>query len=138
MLRPVIYKLNETHSYVPLSLHPLPSLPLSISLSLTLSLPPILLPLPLRHTISTPFTLFFPTLLCSSTPLFLDVIARHSFLTHSFILVKSHMDSVMTICTYSHERRSYLCYTKQLSGWATITESVLLSDCINCYSYFSA
>ena len=111
-----------------------PSLPPSLHLShsLSLSLPPILPPLSLRHTISVPFSLFFPTVLCSSTPLFLHVIARHSFLTHSFMLIKSHMDSVMTICTYSHERRRYLCYTKQLSGWARITESVLLSDC--CFS----
>ncbi|KAK2191226.1 hypothetical protein NP493_55g04008 [Ridgeia piscesae] len=69
----------------------------------------------MRHTIITiPFFIFFPTLLYSSTPLFLHVFARHSFFTHSLILKKSHMDSVMVMCTYSRERRSSLCYTKQL------------------------
>ncbi|KAK2186840.1 hypothetical protein NP493_187g02007 [Ridgeia piscesae] len=69
---------------LPLSVSP-PSLPTSIPSSLSLPLPPILPPLLLRHTISIQFSLFFPTLLCSSTPLFLHVFARHSF----FVLVLS-------------------------------------------------
>ena len=80
MLHPLRYKLNKTwtlHYYpLPLSLSP-PSLPTSIPSSLPL--PPILPPLSLRHTISIPFSLFFPTLLWLSTPLFLHVFARHSF-----------------------------------------------------------
>ena len=137
-LRPLTY-----HSYlrppIPTSLSP--SLPLSLppclpaslppclhpslSLSPSLFLPPILPPLSLRHTISNPFPLFFPTLLYSSTSLFLHVFARHSFLTHSVILIKSHMDSVMAICAYSHECRSYLCYTKQV--YNTCRASLTLS-----------
>ncbi|KAK2173335.1 hypothetical protein NP493_884g04006 [Ridgeia piscesae] len=78
MLHPLRYKLNKTYYSLPLSLSP-PSLPPSIPSSLSLPLPPILPPLSLHHTISIPFSLFFPTLLCSSTPLFLHVFARHSF-----------------------------------------------------------
>ena len=90
MLHPLRYKLNKTWSLnyysLPLSLSP-PSLPTSIPsylpsflpLSFSLPLIPILPPLSLRHTISIPFSLFFPTLLCSSSPLFLHVFARHSF-----------------------------------------------------------
>ena len=139
MLHPLRYKLNKTWTLnyysLPLSLNP-PSLPTSIPsylpsflpLSLSLPLTPILPPLSLRHTISIPFSLFFPTLLCSSTPLFLHVFARHSFFcTHSLILIKAHMDSVMAICTYLHERRSYLCHTKQLCN--TCHASLTLSQC---------
>ena len=138
MLHPLRYKLNKTWTLndysLPLSLSP-PSLPTSTSSylpsfrppSLSLPLPLILPHLSLRHTISIPFSLFFPTLLCSSTPLFLHVFARHSlFGTHSLILIKAHMDSVMAICTYLHERRSYLCHTKQLCN--TCHASLTLSQ----------
>ncbi|KAK2161378.1 hypothetical protein NP493_1588g00050 [Ridgeia piscesae] len=125
MLHPLRYILNKTSPSLPTSL---PSfLPPSLPLSLSLPLPPILPPLSLRHTIYIPFSLFFPTLLCTSTPLFLHVFARHSFCcTHSLILVKAHMDSVMAICTYLHERRSYLCHTKQLCN--TCHASLTLSQ----------
>ena len=36
------------------------------------------------------------------------------------------MDSVMAICTYLHERRSYLCHTKQLCN--TCHASLTLSQ----------
>ena len=36
------------------------------------------------------------------------------------------MDSVMAICTYLHERRSYLCHTKQLCN--TCNASLTLSQ----------
>ena len=77
--------LTPSSSDPPSSVSSIPSyLPSSLPLSLSLPLPPILPPLSLRHTISIPFSLFFPTLLCSSTPLFLHVFARHSFFgTHS-------------------------------------------------------
>ena len=102
-------------------------LPPSLPLSLSLHLLPILPPLSLRHTISIQFSLFFPTRLCTSTPLFRHVFARHSFLcTHSLILIKAHMDSVMASCTYLHERRSYLCHTKQLCN--TCHASLTLSQ----------
>ena len=67
--------------FLPLSLPMPPFLPPSLlpSLPPSIPLPPILPPLSLRHTISIPFSLFFPTLLCSSTPLFLHVFARQSF-----------------------------------------------------------
>ena len=39
---------------------------------------------------------------------------------------KSHVDSVMGICTYAHERRSYLCHTKQLCN--TCHASLTLSQ----------
>ena len=134
---PLRYKLNKTWTLnyysLPLSLSPpslptsIPSyLPASLSLSLSLPLPPILPPLSLCHTISIQFSLFFPTLLCSSTSLFLHVFARHSFFTHSLILIKAHMDSVMATCTYLHERRSYLCHTKQLCN--TCHASLTLSQ----------
>ena len=48
------------------------------------------------------------------------------FCTHSLILIKAHMDSVMAICTYLHERRSYLCPTKQLCN--TCHASLTLSQ----------
>ena len=36
------------------------------------------------------------------------------------------MDSVMAVCTYLHERRSYLCHTKQLCN--TCRASLTLSQ----------
>ena len=40
------------------------------------------------------------------------------------------MDSVMAICTYLHERRSYLCHTKQLCNicHASLTLSQFNTD----------
>ena len=40
------------------------------------------------------------------------------------------MDSVMAICTYLHERRSYLCHTKQLCNtcYASLTLSQFNTD----------
>ena len=103
---------------------PQPSLPLFFPLTPSSSDPPSSA---LRQTISVPFSLFFPTLPCSSTPLFLHVFARHSvFCTHSLILIKAHMDMVMAICTYLHERRSYLSHTKQLCN--TCHASLTLSQ----------
>ena len=51
---------------------------------------------------------------------------RFFFGTHSLILIKAHMDSVMASCTYLHERRSYLCHTKQLCN--TCHASLTLSQ----------
>ena len=48
------------------------------------------------------------------------------FFTHSLILIKAHMDSGMAICTYLHERRSYLYHTKQLCN--TCHASLTLSQ----------
>ena len=131
MLHSLRYKLNKTwilnYYSLPLSLSP-PSLPTSIPSFLppSLTLTPSSFD-PLSHTISIPFSLFFPTLLCSSTPLFLQVFARHSFCcTHSLILIKAHIHSVMAICTYLHERRSYFCHTRQLCN--TCHASLTLSQ----------
>ena len=65
-------------SFPPPPFLPVSLTPPSLFLPLSLPIPPSLPPLSLRHTISIPFSLFFPTLLCSSTP-FLQVFARHSF-----------------------------------------------------------
>ena len=75
---PPFLPLSITRPSLSTSIPSYTSLPTSLPPSLPL--PPILPPPSLRHTISIPFSLFFPTLLCSSTPLFLLVFARHFFL----------------------------------------------------------
>ncbi|KAK2172993.1 hypothetical protein NP493_913g02072 [Ridgeia piscesae] len=70
MLHPLRYKLSKTPPSLPPPSLP-PSLLPSLHLSISLPLPPILPHLSLRHTISIPFSLFFPNLLCLSTSLFL-------------------------------------------------------------------
>ncbi|KAK2182725.1 hypothetical protein NP493_340g03076 [Ridgeia piscesae] len=98
------------HYSLPLYLSP-PSLHTSVpsSLPLSLPLPPILPPLSLRHIISIPFSLFFPTLLCSSTPLFLHVFARHSFFVpiFSFSLRRTWIRSWLFAHIYTNVEASY-------------------------------
>ena len=97
MLHPLRYKLNKTWT---LNYYSLP-------LSLSLPLPPILPPL--CHTISIPFSLFFPTLLCSSTPLFLHVFDRHSFLVPilSFSLRRTWIQSWLFAHNYTNVEAIY-------------------------------
>ena len=133
MLQPLRYKLNKTwtlHYYsLPLSLSP-PSLPTSIpsylppshSLFLRSSLLCLCVTLYLsRFPYSFPL---FSARLHPSSSTFSP--ATRFFGTHSLILIKAHMDSVMAICTYLHERRSYLCHTKQLCN--TCHASLTLSQ----------
>ncbi|KAK2185964.1 hypothetical protein NP493_218g04026 [Ridgeia piscesae] len=125
MLHPLRYKLNKTSlslpipSFLPPSL--LPTLPPS------LPLPPILAPLSLRHTISIPFSLFFPTLLYSSTPSSSSFsLATRFFLPIlSFSLCRTWIRSWL-FAHDAHERRSYLCHTKQLCN--TCHTSLTLSQ----------
>ena len=152
MLHPLRYKLNKTWTLnyysLPLSLSP-PSLPTSVPTSLLSFLPTSLHPslhpsLPHSLTPLTPSSSDPPSSVSASHyiyPVFL--ILSHSsllvytplpprfrpplvFCTHSLILIKAHMDSVMAICTHLHERRSYLCHTKQLCN--TCHASLTLSQ----------
>ncbi len=122
MLHPLRYKLNKTGTLNYYCLYPSalplflsPYLPTSIPLSHSLPLPPILPPLSLRHTVSIPFSLFFPTLLCSSTPLFLRVFARHSFFVPilSFSLRRTWIQSWLFAHIYTNVEAIYalLCNT---------------------------
>ena len=133
MLHPLRYKLNKTWTLnfysLPLSLSP-PSLPTSLPSSLHPSLTPSSSDPPssvsASHYIYPVFLILSHSSLLVYTPLPPRFRPPLVFCTHSLILIKAHMDSVMAICTYLHERRSYLCHTKQLCN--TCHASLTLSQ----------
>ena len=144
MLHPLRYKLNKTWTLnyysLPLSLSN-PSLPQpSLSSYLHPFLPPFLPPsLPLTPSSSDPpssvsashyiypvFLILPHSSLIVYTPLPPRFRPPLVFCNRSLILIKAHMDSVMAICTYLHERRSYLSRTKQLCN--TCHASLTLSQ----------
>ena len=140
MLHPLSYKLNKTWTLnyysVPLSLSP-PSLPTSTLPTSLPSSPSLYIPLTASSSdppssVSASHYIYPVFLILSHSSLLVYTLLPPRFrpplvfCTHSLILIKAHMDSVMAICTYLHERRSYLCHTKQLCN--TCHASLTLSQ----------
>ena len=113
-----LYPFLYLPSYLPPSYPPSPLLPF---LLLRSSLLCLCVTLYLTH-----FPYFFPLFSDRLHPSSSSFSPSTRFFTHSLILIQSHMDSVMAICTYAHERRSYLCHTKQLCN--TCHASLTLSQ----------
>ena len=130
MLHSLRYKLNKTWTLnyysLPLSLSP-PSLPTSIPSSFPVtpssSDPPS--SVSASHYIYPVFLILSHSSLLVYTPLLPRFRPPLAFL-YPFSHSLAHMYSVMAICTYLHERRSYLCHTKQLCN--TCHASLTLSQ----------
>ena len=104
--------------------------PLSLSVSLSVShplfFPPTSVSASHYKNYLSHFPYSFPLFSARLHPSFCTFSPATRFYTHSLILITAHMDSVMAICTYLHERRSYLCHTKQLCN--TCHASLTLSQ----------